>query len=481
MVALLSVESINQNIRHLEYAVRGPLVIRAVQLAKEVEAGNADKPFKSVIRANIGDCHAMNQKPLTFYRQMIACASNPKLMETGLSISSDVKRRVNDILKACGGHSVGAYSDACGIELIRKQCAKYIEERDGGIPADWQNIFLTTGASEVVKSMLSFVNHSRKEGQPVGVMIPIPQYPLYSATICELGMRQVSYYLDEDHDWRLEMDELERAYNEASSKCDIRVLVVINPANPTGAVLSRENICQVIEFAKQHNLLIIADEVYQHNIWAEGVQFHSFKKCMTEMNVNTELVSMMSASKGYMGECGLRGGYGELANFTPEVRAVFYKMLSARLCSSVLGQVTMSCVVDPPKPGEPSYELFEAERHKILSDLKFKAKLVVETFNSIEGITCNKVAGAMYAFPRIELPENAIKAAEVAGQKPDFFYLMALLEEAGICVVPGSGFGQRPGTFHFRTTILPQPDTFEDMMDRFKRFHKSFIERYTTK
>ena len=84
----------------------------------------------------------------------------------------------------------------------------------------------------------------------------------------------------------------------------------------------------------------------------------------------------------------------------------------------------------------------------------------------------------MYAFPRIHLPEKAIKAAGAVGQTPDFFYLMALLEEAGICVVPGSGFGQRPGTFHFRTTILPQPETFEEMMMRFKEFHTSFMKRY---
>lgn len=475
-MALLNVENINQNIRNLEYAVRGPLVIRAVQLAKELEQG-AKKPFNSVIRANIGDCHAMNQKPLTFYRQMLACATKPDLMETDSSIPDDVKQRVKDLLKACGGNSVGAYSEACGIELIRRQCASYIEARDG-IKSDWQNIFLTTGASEVVKTILSFVNNSRKPGQPVGVMIPIPQYPLYSATICELGMHQVSYYLDEDHNWRLEMNELERAYNEAKDICDIRVLVVINPANPTGAVLSRENICQVIEFASKHNLIIIADEVYQHNIWAEGAKFHSFKKCMSDMNITSELVSMMSASKGYMGECGLRGGYGELVNFGSDVQAVFYKLLSARLCSSVLGQITMSCVVNPPKPGEPSFDLFEKERQKVLSDLKAKAKLVADTFNSIEGISCNEVAGAMYAFPKINLPNKAIEAANNVGQKPDFFYLMTLLEEAGICVVPGSGFGQRPGTFHFRTTILPQPDTFAEMMIRFKKFHKNFMEKY---
>lgn len=476
MPQILAVENINQNIRHLEYAVRGPLVIRAVELAKELETG-AQKPFRNVIRANIGDCHAMNQKPLTFYRQMIACASYPELMDTDPNIPDDIKTRVRDILKCCGGNSVGAYSDSCGLEIVRRQCADYIQQRDG-IPCDWQNIFLTTGASEVVKTMLSFVNNPSQAGRRVGVMIPIPQYPLYSATLCELGMHQVSYYLDEDHDWRLEVDELERAYEEAKDKCDIRVIVVINPANPTGAVLKRENICQVIEFARRHNLLIIADEVYQHNIWADDAQFYSFKKCMADLNCDTELVSMMSASKGYMGECGLRGGYGELTNFAPDVKAMFYKLLSSRLCSSVLGQVTMSCVVNPPKPNESMYELFEQEKSKVLKDLKAKAKLVADTFNSIEGIKCNKVAGAMYAFPCIDLPKRAVEAAEQVGQKPDFFYLMALLEEAGICVVPGSGFGQKQGTYHFRTTILPQPDTFNDMMDRFKNFHQSFMSRY---
>lgn len=476
-MALLNAENINPHIKQLEYAVRGPLVVRAVQLTKELEH-SGDKPFNSVIMANIGDCHAMHQKPLTYFRQVLSCVTKPDLMDSDPSIPSDVKKKVTDLLNACKGNSVGSYSDACGIELIRRKCAKYIEERDG-IKADWQNIFLTSGASEVVKSMLSFINISSKPNLPVGVMIPIPQYPLYSATLCEMAMHQVNYYLDEDHDWRLEMDELERAYKEESSKCDIRAIVVINPANPTGAVLSRDNICQVIDFAKRHRLLIIADEVYQHNIWAEGCAFYSFKKCMDDMNVETELVSMMSASKGYMGECGLRGGYGELVNFSPEVKALFYKFLSTRLCSSVIGQITMGCVVDPPKAGDESYELFEKEQQKILGDLKAKAKLVAETFNSIDGITCNKVAGAMYAFPRLTFPDKLIKTAKEAGQQPDFFYLMALLEEAGICVVPGSGFGQRPGTFHFRTTILPQPDTFKEMMTRFRAFHRDFISRYS--
>lgn len=179
-----------------------------------------------------------------------------------------------------------------------------------------------------------------------------------------------------------------------------------------------------------------------------------------------------------MGECGLRGGYIELVNFDSDVKAMFLKMLSARLCSSILGQIAMDCVVKPPQKGGASYDLFMKEKQEVLESLRERAKLTADTFNSIPGIVSNPVAGAMYAFPKIILPPKAIKAAEEKGQKPDFFYAMTLLEKTGICVVPGSGFGQIPGTFHIRTTILPQPDNLRKMMTKFKEFHLNFIEEY---
>ncbi|KAG9511272.1 Alanine aminotransferase 2 [Fragariocoptes setiger] len=476
-MTILNPTNINQNVRNLEYAVRGPLVTRALELAKELNNG-AEKPFKSVIRANIGDCHAMQQKPLTFFRQIISCATYPSMLDNP-DIPEDVKERVNSLLDACGGRSVGAYSESCGLEIVRRHCADYIKQRDKlDQDVDWQNIFLTTGASEVVKVTMSLVNQS-SNGKPVGVMIPIPQYPLYSATLCELGMHQVNYYLNEQENWSLNVEELERAYGEAEDQCEIKVIVVINPGNPTGAVLSKRNIIEVVEFAQRHNIMILADEVYQHNIWAEGASFTSFRSAMAEINAKLELVSMMSASKGYMGECGLRGGYGELYNFPLDVRAILYKLLSARLCCSVLGQITMSCVVKPPKIGDPSYEKYEAETKQVLSNLKSKAKLVADTFNSIEGMQCNEVAGAMYAFPRLSLPKKAIDEALAKNQQPDFFYAWQLLESTGVCIVPGSGFGQAPNTYHFRTTILPPPDVFQDMMNRMKSFHQQFLARYS--
>ena len=153
-------------------------------------------------------------------------------------------------------------------------------------------------------------------------------------------------------------------------------------------------------------------------------------------------------------------------------------MLSAKLCSTVLGQIGIDCIVKPPQPGEPSYELFKSEKDAVLAGLRKKAELVAKTLNSIPGVRCNQVAGAMYAFPQLLLPEKAVQKAKSLGQHPDFYYAMRLLESTGVCIVPGSGFGQKPGTYHFRTTILPQEQDMSDMMAKVTAFHSSFMEEH---
>lgn len=191
-----------------------------------------------------------------------------------------------------------------------------------------------------------------------------------------------------------------------------------------------------------------------------------------------EMASFMSCSKCYMGECGIRGGYAEILNFCPDVKAMLLKSLSAQLCPTTIGQACMDAVVNPPRPGDPSYDLWLKEKTQILDELKIRAELVAKTFNSIEGFSCNPVQGAMYAFPQIKLPAKAIEAAKKSGQAPDVFYAFQLLENTGICIVPGSGFGQRPGTYHFRTTILPQTEKLKAMLETFRSFHVKFLEKY---
>lgn len=132
-----------------------------------------------------------------------------------------------------------------------------------------------------------------------------------------------------------------------------------------------------------------------------------------------------------MGECGIRGGYVELINLDPQVRAMFHKSISAQLCPTTIGQAAIDVVVNPPKKGEPSYEQWYKEKQSVLSSLKERAEIIARTLNSFEGFSCNPVQGAMYAFPRIELPPKAIEAAKADGKPADTFYAFQLLEETG--------------------------------------------------
>lgn len=306
------------------------------------------------------------------------------------------------------------------------------------------------------------------------------RYVTITLLLCCL-LQAVGYYLDEDDAWGLDIAELERAYSEAQRECNVRAITVINPGNPTGQVLTRANIEAIVKFAHKHNLFILADEVYQDNVYAKDREFFSFKKVMVEMGPpysQMEFASFMTASKGYMGECGLRGGYMELCNLNPAVQAELFKCISAMLCPTVLGQVVIDCVVAPPKPGEPSYDTWRREKEAVLALLAERAKLVETAFNKMPGFTCNVVQGAMYAFPKFELPPKAIERAREKKQEPDVYYAFKLLEETGICVVAGSGFRQKPGTYHFRTTILPQPPLLREMLDKFQKFHEQFLKEH---
>ena len=138
----------------------------------------------------------------------------------------------------------------------------------------------------------------------------------------------------------------------------------------------------------------------------------------------------------------------------------------------------MSLVINPPKPGDESYESYIKERKDELGSMRRRAAMVSEAFASMDGFSCNPVEGAMYAFPKIDIPEKAKEAAEAAGKPADTFYCLHLLEDTGIITVPGSGFGQLPGTHHLRTTILPREEVMEGFVDKFKTFHEKFRGEY---
>ncbi|XP_078009953.1 alanine aminotransferase 1 [Phascolarctos cinereus] len=477
---VLTLDTMNQSVKNIEYAVRGPILLRAMELERELQQG-VKKPFTEIIRANIGDAQAMGQKPITFMRQVLALCQYPDLLSSP-SFPEDAKKRAMRILQACGGHSSGSYSASAGIQTIRENVARYIEHRDRGIASDPENIFLSTGASSAIMAVLNLLVSGKGKNR-TGVMIPIPQYPLYSATLAEFDAVQINYCLNEEHQWGLDVAELQRALGQAKAHCQPRVLCVINPGNPTGQVLSRENIEAVIRFAYEEHLFLMADEVYQDNIYAEASQFHSFKKVLMEMGPpyaqQLELASFHSCSKGYMGECGFRGGYTEVVNMDPAVKQQMLKFQSVRLCPPVPGQILIDIVTNPPQPGEPSYQQFQQEKKAVLAGLAEKAQLTEKILNKQPGIQCNPVQGAMYSFPRIQLPPKALQRAKELGQPADMFFCKQLLEETGICVVPGSGFGQKEGTYHFRMTILPPLEKLKILLEKLSQFYAKFTQEYS--
>lgn len=470
---ILTNKHLSDKLLRAEYAVRGPIV----QRAQELEAAG-----RKITYCNIGNPQALNQKPLTYLRQILCLVEYPDLLENPdvtRHFPRDIIERAKSIL-ARHPHGTGAYSQSAGIPFIRKAVADFIARRDG-ILSDPARIILTDGASKGAQAVLTALLKKKNDG----FMVPIPQYPLYSASLALYGGKQIGYLLDEDEHWQLSEAVLERSLASAQEAGINAVgIVVINPGNPTGAVLTISNIKMIIAFAERHRLAIIADEVYQENVYAADSKFHSFAKVMNALGViSVPLFSLHSISKGFLGECGHRGGYLELRNIPDDVLAEFIKLQSISLCANVPGQLATYLMVSPPQPGERSYETFVQEREEILHELRTKARIVGEGINAIPGMSVEIPQGSMYAFVRFELPvEKGFSpsqatpeelAAQVAQRESD--YCMALLEQTGICVVPGSGFGQRPGTYHFRMTFLPQREEIVALIDKLDNFHRSYV------
>lgn len=474
--------AVNPHIAEMEYAIRGPIPQRAAELARH---------GLRIIPCHIGNPQALGQRPISFCRDVLSFLEapaklarertlrrlfrrNPTAFEglTGDDFASAYVLDVCDDLLSKLGTGLGAYTESKGPCFIREAVAEYIDTRDevtatAGVRSNPEAIFLTNGASEAAKHIIDILIAGRNDG----IMIPIPQYPLYSAAIKRAGGVQVNYYPHEDSGWTLDRSILEDAIAQARQQgVTVKAIVVINPANPTGAVLSKENGAEVVEFAREHGLAIIADEVYQDNLY--GAQFVSFARLVGDQEI--PLFSLHSTSKGFYGECGRRGGYIEMRN-PPRLKDcslsfadVLLKQASVSLCSNTTGQVLTYLMVRPPPEGSAPHRRFVEEREAILRALFEKATMIKAAFKEMEAVECFGRTGAMYLFPRL----NALPPGTT-----DFDYCMTLLETTGLCTVNGSGFGQRPGTNHLRIAFLPPRELLEGVLPQWIRFHNEYVRR----
>lgn len=283
------------------------------------------------------------------------------------------------------------------------------------MPADPEHIFLTSGASTGVSNVLQvLISHDN-----CGVLIPIPQYPLYTAAIALNEAHAIPYYLQEEKAWSMNVDEMHQAVRDAREKgIDVRAVVVINPGNPTGQCLSLENMEEIVKMAYEENLVLMADEVYQTNVFVDVNQdpdvkpFYSFKQVLRELGEpyasNLELISFHSLSKGQIGECGRRGGFFELVNFNDDAMDQIYKLASIQLCPGLQGQIGIDLMVNPPKKGEESYEQYSTEIKAIHKTLRQRSTEICDAFKKWEGISCNPADVSLNQSESIEKPSPTL-------------------------------------------------------------------------
>jgi alanine transaminase len=460
-----------------KYAVRGKIPTMAEQLKGTLQSDPDALPFDKIIAANIGNPQQLDQKPITFYRQVLALIEYPDLLKSEYALKifpHDAIDRANEIMSNL--KSVGAYSHSKGVLYFRETVAKYIEDRDNH-PSDPESIYLTAGASSAVNYLLNLLSNDSN----AGFLIPIPQYPLYTASLAINNATVLPYYLNENENWSISSIEIEEIIKNAKkNNINPKCIVLINPGNPTGAVLTEETIAEILNISAKYGLVVIADEVYQENVYSG--EFISVKKVLRDLQKinpikykDIQLASLHSTSKGMIGECGQRGGYMEIVGFQDSVVTQILKLASISLCPPVVGQALVSLMVNPPHESHPSHGIFHSEKNDIFNSLKERSHKLYTAFNKMEGVSCQEPQGAMYCFPSLTFSEKAKSAAADEGMAVDEFYCARLLNATGICTVPGSGFGQVPGTWHLRTTFLAPGS---DWIDDWAKFHSNFMNEF---
>ena len=204
--APLSLANINPNVLAAQYAVRGELVLKALGHAEALARGEP-RPFKQLLYCNIGNPQDLQQPPITFFRQVLALTNWGELLSNPAHAPHVAALFPPDAIaraRAYAAHvhgGLGAYSHSQGIPFVREEVAAFLRERDGGVHANASDLYLTDGASPAARLLMSLLIRGPNDG----VMVPVPQYPLYAATISLAAGSQVNYFLDEEKSWSLEV------------------------------------------------------------------------------------------------------------------------------------------------------------------------------------------------------------------------------------------------------------------------------------
>jgi alanine-synthesizing transaminase len=342
--------------------------------------------------------------------------------------------------------NASAYSDSKGIFAARKAIMQYCQEKGiQGVALD--DVYTGNGVSElIVLSMNALLNDGDE------VLVPAPDYPLWTAAVSLSSGTPVHYLCDESKDWAPDLNDLRKKITPRT-----KAIVVINPNNPTGAIYSKEVLLEMTKIAREHDLILFSDEIYDKMLYDE-------EKHISLASLSTDVVTITfnGLSKNYR-SCGYRAGWMVVSGDKEMVRDYIegLNMLSSmRLCANVPGQYAIQTALG----GYQSINDLVAEGGRLARQRDLAWKLITD----IPGVTCVKPKSALYLFPKLD--------PEMYPIEDDQQFVAEFLKEEKVLLVQGSGFNWgKPD--HFRVVFLPHEDVLKEAIGRLARF----LERYRNK
>lgn len=341
---------------------------------------------------------------------------------------------IEAILKAWTDHRYG-YAPSCGIPEAREAIAADHGRR--GMTVDPSHVIVTAGLSEAIRFLLSALVNPGDQ-----VLLPAPGYPLYSTLLAELGAQAGEYYLDETRGWALDVESLERAAGPTA-----RALVLVSPSNPTGHVFTPEELAPVVEFCRRRGLLLICDEVYDRLVYGgDGIASSAAQLCGSDVPV----VTLNGLSKNWLMP-GARVGWMVFHN--PQTQLALIEAIGRLANARLSAPAPQQWAVRPALEGPQDHLV------QFRADLAARAQAIAEGLRDVPFASVVVPQAAFYAMPRLHLDHPAL-----AGFDSDHQVVVSWLRRTGVVTVPGSGFGQAPGTHHFRVVTLAPPDVLRRAM-----------------
>lgn len=342
--------------------------------------------------------------------------------------------------------NASAYSDSKGIFAARKAIMQYCQEKGiHGVTLD--DVYTGNGVSElIVLSMNALLNDGDE------VLVPAPDYPLWTAAVSLSGGTPVHYLCDESKEWAPDLADLRKKITPRT-----KAIVVINPNNPTGAIYSKEVLLELTNIAREHGLILFADEIYDKMLYDAEKHIS-----LASLSTDVVVITFNGLSKNYR-SCGYRAGWMVVSGDKEMVRDYIEglnMLASMRLCANVPGQYAIQTALG----GYQSINDLVNEGGRLAKQRDLAWKLITD----IPGVTCVKPKSALYLFPKLD--------PEMYPIEDDQQFVADLLKEEKVLLVQGSGFnwGQPD---HFRVVFLPHEDVLKEAIGRLARF----LERYRKK